>query len=201
MNRNDQIELERTPSAGQDNNAQKNKAVVLATYDATSLIGLKTYIQNGAIQRTDSSGEVTIEVLKLRQLVAAAAVSRCLMNLKLRGWELKALRKAMGLTLSEFANRLDEKTAVETVSRWESEARPMGGYAEKLLRLVVCEELSKEAPGVNYNGSMIADLRVLDPWIMQKDYDVPYINLSFGPMKEQCSGSVDEVYMEQRKAA
>ena len=164
------------------------------------LIGLRTYIYNGVIKGTDQNGEVTFEIPKLRQLVAAAAVSRCLMGLRLRGWELKALRKAMGMTLEEMANRLGERTAVETVSRWESEVRPMGGYAEKLLRLVVCEELSKEAPGISYNGSMIAHLRVRDPWMVEKEFEVPYVHLALTLMKEP-SGSVDKVYTEQREAA
>ena len=36
----------------------------------------------------------------------------------------------------------------------------MGGYADKVLRLVICEALSKEAPGVEYNGAMLAELGV-----------------------------------------
>ncbi len=195
------IERRDTQSAKRGGAARKDRTTeVIEQYDATTLVGLRTCLHNSALLHTVEGEEPTIEVPKLRQLVATAAVSRCLMGLRLRGWELKALRKAMRMTLEEFANRLDEKTAIETISRWESEARPMGGYAEKLLRLVVCEELAKEAPGVSYNGSMIAHLRVYDPWLMNKEYEVPYIDLALALMKEP-SGSVDKVYTDQKAAA
>src|SRR5262245_41966797 len=111
----------------------------LEDYDATVLVGLRTIVHDAAIVRIED-GEQTIEIPKLRGLLAAAAVARCLMPIRLRGWEIKAMRKIMKLTLAELAKRLDERTATETVSRWESEAQPMGSYVEKLLRLLVCEE-------------------------------------------------------------
>jgi hypothetical protein len=37
------------------------------------------------------------------------------------------MRKIMDLTLAELDKKLDERTATETVSRWASEAQPMGG--------------------------------------------------------------------------
>ena len=64
---------------------------------------------------------------------------------KLRGHEIKVMRRIIKLTLAELAKKLDERSAAETVSRWESEAQPMGSYAEKLLRLIVCEELKQNA--------------------------------------------------------
>src|SRR4051812_47553075 len=95
---------------------------LLEEYDATTLVGLKTVVRNATVERTSEDGEVSIELPKLRELMAAAAVVRCLIPIKLRGWEMRAMRRIMGFTLSDLANKLDEKTAVETVSRWETEA-------------------------------------------------------------------------------
>jgi DNA-binding transcriptional regulator YiaG len=65
---------------------------------------------------------------------------------------MKAMRKAMKWTLGDLARKLDGKTAPETVSRWESEAQAAGIYAEKVLRLIVCEQLKKDAPGIAYDA-------------------------------------------------
>lgn len=171
----------------------------LEKYDATVHVGLRTVVCHAAIEHTDQDGEETIELPMLRQLRASAAMARCLMPIRLRGKEIKALRKIMGLTAAELAKRLDEKTAVETVSRWESEAQPMGGYAEKILRLLVCEELKSESPGIGYNGSMIANLNVKDPWRVDPDYSVPSVVLTLIQMKEQ-SGSIIETWNAKKAA-
>lgn len=171
----------------------------LEKYDATVHVGLRTIVCHAAIERVGEDGEETIEVPKPRQLRASAAMVRCLIPIRLRGNEIKAMRKIMGLTLAEMAKKLDEKTAVETVSRWESEAQPMGGYAEKILRLLVCETLKSESPGIEYNGSMIAQLNVKDPWRANPDYVVPSVVLTFIQMKEQ-SGSIIETWNEKKAA-
>jgi len=164
---------------------------LLEEYDATILVGLRTIVRNAAIEYTD--GDKTIEVPKLRELMASAAVVRCLMPIRLRGAEMKAMRKIMRMTLADLAKKLDERTAVETVSRWESEAQPMGGYVEKLLRLQVCEALKGEAPGIAYDGSMIANLQVIDPWKADPNYAVPAIVLELVKIKQQ-SGPVIEAW-------
>lgn len=169
---------------------------VLEEYDATPLIGLRTTVL-GAAMRNDS--EDTIEVPKLRELAASAAVARCLMPIRLRGHEVRAIRKIMKCTLADLAKKMDGRTAPETVSRWESEAQPMGGYAEKILRLVACENLTAEAPGVEYKASMIADLTVMDPWKTDTAYEVPQILLTITRMKKQ-SGSIIDAWDLKRAA-
>jgi len=172
---------------------------VLPEYDATVHVGLRTVICDAVIERVDADGETTIEVAKPEELRAAAAVLRCLTPIRLRGSEMKAIRKILGLTLAEMAKRMDDRTAPETVSRWESEAQPMGGYAEKMLRLLICEELKEKAPGIAYNAKMISDLRVLDPWRMDENYPVPTLSLRLIEMKEQ-SGTIIETYNAKRAA-
>lgn len=157
---------------------------VLPVYDATTLVGLCTLVHGAAIERTGDDGDVTVELPKLPELLASVAVARCLTPIRLRGSELKAIRKILQLTLGELAKCLDERTAVETVSRWESEAQPMGGYAEKLFRLMACERLQKLAPGIEYNASKISNLKVLDPWRVDANYELPCIELCLIHMKE-----------------
>jgi DNA-binding transcriptional regulator YiaG len=173
---------------------------VLPVYDATVFVGLRTIVLNAAIERTEDDGEVTIELPKLHELVAAAAVARCLMPVRLRGSEMRAMRKIMKLTLADLAKRLDEKTATETVSRWESEAQPMGGYVEKLFRLIVCEELKKDAPGVDYSaGAIVLHLKVRDPWRTDPDCELPVVALSLVQLKEQ-GGPIIEAWNVEKAA-
>lgn len=165
---------------------------VLERYDATVHVGIKTIVCHAAIERVDD-GEETIELPKPRELRASAAMVRCLMPIRLRGYELKAIRKILGYTLSELAEKLDAKTAIETVSRWESEAQPMGGYAEKVFRLLACEQLKDDAPGVSYTAKNISDLIVKDPWRANPEYEQPYVVLTLIKMKE-ISGSIIETW-------
>ena len=155
-------------------------------YDATSLIGLRVTVLGAAIR---DDADCSVEVPNLHELAASAAVARCLMPIRLRGHEIKAIRKIMGCTQAELAKKMGEQTAVETVSRWESEAQLMGGYAEKVLRLLVCENLKAEAPGIGYMASMIADMIVIDPWKVNAQFEVPPVVFSLTRVKE-ASGSI-----------
>lgn len=167
------------------------KQQVLEEYDATPVVGLRTITRNAAIERRDENGEITVELPKLRELLASAAIVRCLMPIRLRGAEVKAMRKAMKMTLADLARKLDTRTAPETVSRWESETQPMGGYVEKLLRLVVCETLKGDAPGIEYNASVIANLVVSDPWTADSAYTVPAIELVYTKIRQQAGPVID----------
>ena len=158
----------------------------MESYDATPFVGLRTIVQQAAIERVEKDGEETIQMPKERELRASAAIARCLMPIKLQGHEIRAMRKIMGLTLAELAKRLDERTALETVSRWEADAQPMGSFADKLLRLVVCEELHEHAPGIEYKASAIANMKVVGG-------EVPPIMLRLIQLKEQ-SGAVIEAW-------
>jgi DNA-binding transcriptional regulator YiaG len=158
---------------------------LLKIYDATPLIGLCTIVHNGAIRHVDEQGEESIEIPKMRELAASAAVARCLMPVRLRGAEMKAMRKIMGMTIQDLAKNLDERTAPETISRWETEAQAMGGYVEKLLRLLVCETLCEAAPGVPYEAKKIAYLKVLDPWRGREAFEVPAVEFSLVRLREK----------------
>lgn len=135
----------------------------LREHDVTDLIGLRVVVANTAHEITEEDGSVSVEVPGIESLSAAAAVARCLMPIRLEGNELRVIRRIAGWTATDLAAKLGEKTSVETISRWENDKQPMGGYAEKVFRLVVCEELSASAPGIGYKASAIANLVVIDP--------------------------------------
>jgi DNA-binding transcriptional regulator YiaG len=160
-------------------------------YDATAIVGLSTFVYDAAIERIDADGERTVELPKLPQLLASAALVRCLTPPRLRGAEIRAIRKILKLTLADLAKKLDSKAAPETISRWENEAQPMGAYVEKVMRLVVCEQLKEDAPGVTYSASALATLEITDPWRGDPDYKLPPIELVYGRVKEQSGKIVD----------
>jgi DNA-binding transcriptional regulator YiaG len=165
----------------------------LEVYNTTVLVGLATLVYGAAIERIEPDGERTVELPNLPQLLASAAVARCLAPARLRGAEIRAIRKIMKLTLNDLAKKLDSKAAPETISRWESEAQPMGAYVEKVLRLVVCEHLKEHAPGVTYSACALANLEITDPWRGDPDYSLPPVDLIYGRLKE-ASGKVVEAW-------
>lgn len=179
--------------------AAGERARVMPVYDATVSVGLRTIVFDAAIERIENDGEVTIEMPKPDELVAVAAVARCLVPIKLKGCEMRAIRKILKLTLADMAKRMDERTAPETVARWESEAQPMGVFAEKLFRLIVCEELSGNAPGVDYAASAIAQMKVRDPWKTEPNHDLPIVALWLVQLKAQ-SGSIIEAWNVKQAA-
>jgi hypothetical protein len=74
----------------------------------------------------------------------------------------------------------------------------MGGYAEKLLRLLVCEELQKQSPGIEYNASLIVNLRgIREPWKVYPHYQVPPLELYLLQLK-QSSGMIIEAWSTKR---
>jgi DNA-binding transcriptional regulator YiaG len=168
----------------------------LSERDVSAIVGVRTIACDAAIKYGDESTALP----KLRELIASALVSRCLMPIRLRGSEMKAMRKGMRMTLSELAKWIGGKTAPETISRWESEAQPIAETTEKWLRLVVCEKLQAEAPGIAYDASMLVNMSdIQDPWTDDPSYEAPPVVLIYMPMK--VDNSVIEAWNEKKAAA
>lgn len=148
---------------------------LLEQHDVSDLIGLRVVVANAVREITEEDGDVSVEIPNIDELSAVAGLTRCLMPLRLRGKELRAIRRIAGWSAAELAERMGEKTSPETISRWENDRQPMGGYAEKVFRLVICDELRGRAPGVDYRDGAIAKLVVLDPWREDAAYVVPAI--------------------------
>lgn len=149
----------------------------LREHDVTDLIGLRVVVANTAHEIIEDDGSISVEVPGIEALSAAAAIARCLMPVRLDGCELRVIRRIVGWTATDLAAKLGEKTSAETISRWENDKQPMGGYAEKVFRLVVCEELAAKAPGIGYKASAIANLIVID--LRRADHDITVPPLVF----------------------
>lgn len=80
------------------------------SYDVTNLIGLRAIVVNAA-QEVEENGEISIEVPDIESLAKAAAMARCLMPLSLTSKELKNIRKIIGWSASELA----EKWAIKLI--------------------------------------------------------------------------------------
>lgn len=136
----------------------ENIGTVLKDYDASKLIGLNVRLLNIA-QTYEDDGEPCLVIPDLRKVSRTAALSRCLIPLSLEGWELKNIRKIMGLGAAELAERME--VAPETLSRWENGKQDMGGFVEKVFRMIVCEALKHDCPGIDYDSATIPNMRLL----------------------------------------
>lgn len=70
----------------------------------------------------------------LHRTIAEAVIHK---PTRLRGEEVRFLRKTLGWSGVDFARHMG--VAVETVSRWETDAAPIGPQADRLLRLLVAQ--------------------------------------------------------------
>jgi transcriptional regulator with XRE-family HTH domain len=165
----------------------------LERHDVSDLVGLHVIVANAVREIVGPDGEVAHEVPDPKQLACAAAVQRCLIPIRLRGKELRAIRRIAGWTAADLAERLGDKVATETISKWENDKQLMGGYAEKVFRLIVCEALHREAPGVEYHDGAIAKLRVIDPWRNNQEtpLDVPAIVFDYVKVRDEDRRLVD----------
>lgn len=95
---------------------------------------------------TNCGQHLGVSYPNLEGIIAALALARSEAPQKLHGAEVLFMRKALGWTARELASRLGVRE--ETVSRWEHDHEPIGPASEKLLRLMVVELLSSEAPAM-----------------------------------------------------
>ncbi len=105
-------------------------------------------------------------------LAYATAISRALNPVRLRGKEVKFMRRALDMTQKEFAAAMD--LTAETVSRWETDARGIGGACEKLTRHNVCALLQKVARGRPYDPAVITKMEFVEP---EEGYVLPPIEM------------------------
>jgi DNA-binding transcriptional regulator YiaG len=90
----------------------------------------------------------------------ATAISRAMNPVRLSGREVKFLRRVLDMTQVEFAKAMD--LAPESVSRWETDARGIGGACEKLVRHNICALLYKEARGRPYDPAVITNMHIVE---------------------------------------
>lgn len=177
---------------------------IIQRYDATKIVGLKTIVLDSAVEINDD-GENYIEIQDRRELCKVAAMARCLMPVSLEGKEIQSIRKIAGWSATELAQKMGENTSASTVSRWENGHQNIGGYAEKIFRLLVCEHLKNDCPGVNYESSSIAGLRVISASRVSKEtngkLDIPAVIVGRVKVKVDGKSSVDAWESSYQQAA
>jgi|SRR5262245_6981474 len=139
---------------------------ILERYDVTALIGLPVIVLHSAWEivetKEDGESQTRVHVPDPETLAAAATILRCLMPRRLRGAEIRAIRKILGMTARDLSEAMGQYTAAETISRWETDKVAPGGYSEKLLRLTACELLKARAPDIEYDAQDLIRTPVVD---------------------------------------
>jgi DNA-binding XRE family transcriptional regulator len=107
-------------------------------------------------------GQVALTTIPdLSELIAAAAVWRVMIPIKLHGQEIKFLRQALNWQSKKFAEKLGVRP--ETVSRWENGEDIMSPTNERLLRLMVGTLLREEAPAIEFEEEAIISMTIQGP--------------------------------------
>ena len=100
-------------------------------------IGGLPHVQLHGVEVTTcrACGKEGIAIPRIGQLHRVLAEAFVTQRRMLAHPEIRFLRKHIGLSAADFAQRMG--VARETVSRWETGAKPMGATADRLLRLLV----------------------------------------------------------------
>jgi transcriptional regulator with XRE-family HTH domain len=143
-------------------NNKIDQAVVVERYEPDNLgISGVVLINAAEEERCSICGEVeSVLIPNLQGLIASAALCRIKNALKLRGDEIRFLRKAMEMTGTELAGKLGVRK--EAISRYENNAEPMAPEREKILRLVASGSLRRFSP-IRVSTEEIISMRIR-PW-------------------------------------
>jgi len=134
---------------------------VLSEYEDDLIgIGMPVVLVNSVVEVScEACGVAEREIPDFDGLVAAVAVSRAMHPFKLRGEELRFLRKAMEVSGKELADVIG--VTPETMSRWENNRDPITPAMEKLIRLMVIARLGEKVPAMDFDPKEVADMRIL----------------------------------------
>jgi putative zinc finger/helix-turn-helix YgiT family protein len=90
------------------------------------------------VSRCPKCGEFEVAIDQIEDLHKTIADALIRKPTRLNAAEIKFLRKYLGWSGADFADHIG--TTRETVSRWEKGAMPMGGTADRALRLMVATQ-------------------------------------------------------------
>jgi putative zinc finger/helix-turn-helix YgiT family protein len=99
------------------------------------------------VTHCEGCGKEGIAIPRIGQLHRVLAEAIVRQRRMLAPVEIRFLRKHIGLSAEDFAQRMG--VARETVSRWETGAKPMGAVADRLLRLLVVTHEPTESYAVD----------------------------------------------------
>lgn len=120
------------------------KTFVASKFEADDLgAPFKVILHNAVTISVDpASGEVlSYKIPDLDGLLAEIVLTRVLHPLKLRGVDVKYLRKVLGLKQKEFAEKIE--VTVETLSRYETGVQTISPSSEKLMRIFSLKSAAK----------------------------------------------------------
>ncbi len=95
------------------------------------------------VMRCTACGSETIAIPRVAQLHRVLANRFVNQHRMLAPVEIRFLRKHIGLTGADFAQKMG--VARETVSRWETGSNPIGALADRLLRMLVVHHEPSES--------------------------------------------------------
>ena len=121
-------------------------------------MGLPIVLEDSAIA-SSFDGEEGVVVPDVKGLEAAMAVARVIIPDKLRGEEIKFLRKAIGLKAVDLASFLD--VVPETLSHWENGRNVITANPERILRMRALRALKDKARGVPAKVDDILDMEIV----------------------------------------
>jgi len=130
------------------------------------LIGLPypVIIRDAAVCEKDAdTGEIlSYAIPDLDGFVAAVAMVRALMPVKLSQEEVRFMRKVLDLP----AKKIAEYLAIDpsTYSRWENGRQTAGELVERMFRHHVCAELKGRVPAIDFEPSMINKMKIKPVW-------------------------------------
>lgn len=99
-----------------------------------------------------------IAIPNSEELAAAVALALCFMPVRLVGAEVRFIRRALGMTGQELAAAVEMDPA--TLSRWEHDKQPVGGWADKAIRMAAVLRLQDHAPGSSIRPEDLVTLRL-----------------------------------------
>jgi len=130
---------------------------VLARYEPN--LGMNIILVDAAVKRECVvCGAESIIIHDLNGLIAAVALTRVKIPMKLRGHEIRFIRKALEFTSKELCDLLSVTS--ETISRWENDKIPIGPASEKLLRLIAGHLLKDRAPLITFDPQEIIEMDI-----------------------------------------
>ena len=117
---------------------------------------------NVEVRRCAACGGQSVAIPRIEELHRLIALAVARKGARLTPAEIRYLRKYLGLSGRDFAAKIG--VAPATVSRWESDAapQPMGGTAERLLRLMAMAYPPVSAYPVDFKAELPLEQVALD---------------------------------------
>jgi transcriptional regulator with XRE-family HTH domain len=133
-------------------------STVMAQYETREL-GIPLLIYKSVHEKIcKNCGTVSHFIPFPDRLIAAAAIARAKVPLKLNGNEIRFVRKALNRSAKDLANDLG--VSAETFSRWENDKAPISPATEKMLRIRAGLELSEMAPAIDFRAEEIISMDI-----------------------------------------